>query len=125
MGGSKARLVSLAVAAVLTAPSLDKAAQAAGISRRTLGRWLKDERFQRRLQRAETELERVTFSRLASTAAKAIAVRERHLDGDDAASLRAAATLLSHMLKAAELRSIAGRLDALERTAGEEESAYA
>ncbi len=107
-----------AILALLSEPTISKAAGALGVSERTIHRWLEDETFHRAFRKARRE-----------AFAQAIAVTQRYApvavhalakvmtDGSVQASARvsAATALLRFSRESIELDDIAGRLEALER----------
>lgn len=97
-GGSRRHHVTAAVAAVLAEATLEAAAVRAGISRRTLTNWLRDERFQTRLRQATAQIEQHAIARLQAATTKAVAALERNLEsGDPAAETRAAIAVLTRI----------------------------
>jgi hypothetical protein len=105
-----------AVEALMRESTIDAAAAAAGVHRSTLFRWLKDETFCIELRRASDDAISTTARRLATLSGKAADVLEDLLEGaeKEEVKLRAADTVLSHMLKVFEVHDIERRLAALE-----------
>ncbi len=107
-----------AILALLSEPTISKAAGALGVSERTIHRWLEDETFHRAFRKARRE-----------AFAQAIAVTQRYApvavhalakvmtDGSVQASARvsAATALLKFSREALELDDLAARIEALER----------
>jgi len=107
-----------AILALLSEPTISKAASALGVSERTIHRWLEDETFHRAFRKARRE-----------AFAQAIAVTQRYApvavhalakvmtDGSVQASARvsAATALLKFSREALELDDLAARIEALER----------
>lgn len=107
-----------AIAALLTEPSVSRAAKVTGIGERTLHRWLKEDgAFIAELRTAEATLDAETMRRLATIQAKALDAIEQALDSPDASHserLRAAEMVLAQRAKLRELNDIEERLSALE-----------
>jgi hypothetical protein len=108
-----------AVLALLSRPTLQNAADEAGVSERTLRRWLRDDA---EFQAAYTEARAAAvddalrqLQRGASVAARALIRRAK---GDDAGhSIKAATALFDQLAKAgraADLQALADRLGAVE-----------
>jgi hypothetical protein len=92
-----------AIAALIEHPSMDGAAKASGVTRQTLWLWMQQEAFG-----AIAELQNAT--------AQAVRTLVRNLDcGNSFAENGAATTILSHSLKALELRDLIARVDELEK----------
>jgi len=93
------------------------AAQAVGISRATLFRWLRDESFRTELRRAGNELIDGTTRKLASLSARAVAALEDVLNDPDAGhvlKIRAAGEILGRLLHLREMVELSERMDAIE-----------
>jgi len=103
------------VAALLTADTHAAAAEQAGISERTLQRWLLLDSFQAAYRRARaTVLERVVV-RLLGISGKAVARLERSLDSaNDQSANRAALGVLAQAVKGAEALDVLSELAALK-----------
>lgn len=107
------------LAALLTAPSKAAAAQAAGISPRTLRDYLADPTFRQEYQRAFAGLvEDATRQAQKSLSPALSTLREIVEDkGEDAqARISAARAILSNGLKLTETTDILTRLDELEKS---------
>ncbi len=113
-----------ALQALLSASSLGEAARLAGVHRRTLWRWLRQERFRAALAEAEKEalesLER-TLVRLGEKAAATLAAAMDNPKASDAARVRAADVVLSRLLQLRELVALDRRVARLEQLLAEEE----
>ena len=72
-----------AIQALLEEPSVSAAAEAAGLNRRTLQRWLVDDDFRRQLREARSESFSQARSRLCYAANEAVDVLLRGLRGED------------------------------------------
>lgn len=102
-----------AVQALLTAPSVTRAAETIGISRRTLSRWLEDDSFVRELERERKAVFEHSLRRLSGLMSTALDEIERILtDGTakDRDKLRAASLVLSHA-QASELGDLLHQLE--------------
>lgn len=105
------------LAALLTAPSKAAAAQAAGISPRTLRDYLADPEFQAEYKRAFAGLvEDATRQAQRAIAPAMSTLREIVEDGDENAQARisAARSILEYSLKLTEQTDILDRLKSLE-----------
>ena len=104
-----------AIRALLTCKTLQEAATTAQIAERTLYRWMQDADFRAALFAAEGELIDGATRRLLRLQDSAIDVLDDLLTATgDAVKLRAAQTVLDHLLRLRELRDIETRLAALE-----------
>lgn len=107
-----------AIRALLTSKNVGEAAVAAGVSERTLYRWLTDPAFRAALSVAEGDLLDAATRRLLTLQDDAIGAFEDVLTGGpdvtDTARLRAAQAVLDYLLKLREMRSVEERLTALE-----------
>ncbi len=110
-----------AVEALLTTGEVVEAAQAAGVSRDTLYRWLKAPVFQRAVRQAEAQalddLSRLLV-RLGRTAVATLAKAMSDATVPPASRVRAADAALSRLLQLRELATLEARLTALEEAAG-------
>lgn len=104
-----------AVRALLTCKTMAEAAISAQVSERTLYRWLQDADFRAALFSAEGELIDGATRRLLRLQDAAIDVLDDLLKAEgDGVKLRAAQTVLDHLLRLRELRDIETRLASLE-----------
>jgi DNA-binding transcriptional MerR regulator len=102
-----------AILYLLSSPTVEVAAEQAGISTRTLRRWSRQERFSADLEAARKSVFRHSLLRLAALTTKALEVVEAILDDDDATDrdkLRAAALVLNHA-QASELSDTLRQLE--------------
>lgn len=109
-----------AVLALLQNPTIEKAANAVGISNVTLWRWMQQGEFQARLRAARRQAYAQCIGRLqqASSAAVGTLLRVMTDQSAPAASrVRAAESVLDHASKAIELEDLDVRLCDLERDA--------
>lgn len=115
-----------AIRALLQTRTVTDAATLAGVSERTLFRWLADSTFRAALATAEGELLDAAQRRLLALQGKAIDVLDVLLtpetDIPHGVQLRAAQAVLDSLLKLRELRDLEERLAALESrlTGGEQ-----
>lgn len=109
------------IRALLSQTSIAAAATVAGISERTIYRWLADGVFRQALTEAESQAIDTAARRLVVLAEKALDRIESLVDNadKDETKLRAATAILENMLRLTELRSIEQRLSALEKTVHE------
>ena len=111
-----------AIAALVSSGRLNEAAQEAGVSSRTLRRWMESYAFEERLRAAEDELVRASARRLGGLVEKALDVLNAVMADDKAAvghRLRAAALVLESSLRWREQVALEERLLALEQHAKE------
>ena len=109
------RGADLLLASLAAGASVEQAAQAAGLSPRTVYRRLHDSGFQRRLQAARDELVTEALGELTGSAQDAVATLKRLLDAsDDRVKLTAARTILEQLLRLRETVQLEQRLSALE-----------
>jgi hypothetical protein len=116
-GGAKVNhKFEAAVAALLSCKTLAEAAQAAGISPRCLGNWLRDPRFQEVYAQARLAVIERTVARVLSVQDKAVETLERNVNcGQAAAENRAAELLLAHGRAGVEQLDLARQLGELRR----------
>ncbi len=70
----------LAIASLLTGSTIEQASEAAGVNRKTLGRWMRDEDFKRALDSAVGDLARAAARRLAGLLEKSVGELESLLN---------------------------------------------
>lgn len=106
-----------AVEALLTTPSLTEAASVAGVSRKTLYKWLRQPAFQQTLQQAEADALAALQRRLVRLGATAGDVLEAAMGPEEEMRhrLRAAGLVLDNLLRLRELVELAERVEALEK----------
>ena len=114
-----------AVEALLTTGEVAAAAQAAGVSRATLHRWLAEPIFLAAVREAEAraldDLSRLLV-RLGRTAAATLAKAMNDPSAPWATRVRAADAALGRLLRLRELATLEARVAELERLAGVEEA---
>ncbi len=106
-----------ALTALLSEPTVLRAAQASGIGERTLHTWIRSEPFTSEYRNARREMVAHATIRLAVGAEKAVMVLEAVMyDKSTPAAVRvsAAKVYLDYVYKSVELEDITARLDALE-----------
>lgn len=111
-----------AIVCLLEHDSVIDAAECAGVSRRTLDRWLDDPAFNAELQQAESTMIDTTARIMASGAAKAVGHLNKIIDDQSEKTsdrIRAAAVILNNLLRIQELRQIDQRLADIERRLNE------
>ena len=117
MGGKVTPRQRKAIESLLTQGDAKRAAEVAGVSRNTLYRWLKQDRFKAALAEAEAEA-LISLSRaLVRLGDKAATTLEDAMDDGDAAlsaRVRAADIVLSRLLQLRELVDLEGRIVKLE-----------
>jgi len=122
-GEKLSRKRDLAVAALLSEPTVAAAADKAGVSERTLRGWLRQSAFQAAYQAARRQVLEGAIGRLQQAAGEAVETLRRNLSaGRPADQVRAAGLILQHALGTAELLDMAERLEALERLLGSGQS---
>jgi hypothetical protein len=112
-----------AIAALLQEPTMQRAADAAGVNVRTLQRWMKDEGFRRAWLAARRGAYGQAVSltqRLAPMAVATFAQVMKDPAAPAAAKVSAATALLKFGREGIELEDFAARLEALERKAKNE-----
>jgi len=106
-----------AINALIAQSSIDSAAKQAGVTQRTLYRWLDDTAFRLALNGALDKALDCAARGLVRLTDKAIRVVETVLDDTElhpATRLRAADLVLANVIKLVELRTLAQRVAALE-----------
>lgn len=110
-----------ALVALLTQPTKEKAATAAGITSKTLRSYLEDPEFQAEYKRAFTGLVEDATRQAQQAISPALAtLREIVVDKEENAQARisAARSVLEYSLKLTEATDILSRLDELEAAVG-------
>ena len=117
LNGTLSTKKQAAIAALLTSPSITEAAEASGIGRSTMHRWLEDPAFKQALSAAEADAISSAVRRMIGdmsdnlSAMRDIRVSE---DSSPALKLRAAAILDASLLKWREAATLEERLVAIE-----------
>lgn len=103
---------------LLAARTIEDAAQAGGVSERTLYRWLNEPLFRAEVARAETDAIDYTVRRLLRLQDKALDTLTAVLDDPKVAAgvrVRAALGLISSLIELRALRNMDARITALEQ----------
>jgi len=117
-GEKRSRRQEAAICALLTEPTIEAAADKAGIGEATLRRWLAEPSFRRRYQAARTSLlERVVGTLLAACGEAVEALRRNLECSKPSVQVRAAEAILQRATKGVELLDLAERIAALEEAA--------
>jgi hypothetical protein len=115
-GSRLSRKAEKAIAALLEQPTIAAAARAAGISERSLWRWLQREDFQQRYREAQRAVVDQAISDLQAATRDAVATLRRNLTcGNVFAENTAAQAILAQSLKAIELQELMARIERLEQ----------
>ena len=105
-----------ALPVIAAAPSLSRAARAAGIDEKTLRRWLRDPRFADRLADLRQQSAIIAREELSSLARRGMAVfAEAMADPDPAIRVRAARYALSYAVQLTEMQNLAASLDEMRQ----------
>lgn len=107
-----------AIVALLTEPTITTAAEKAGITPRTLYKWLQTSEFKSAYMQAKREAVSVAITRLQQAAMEAVdTLRMVMNDVNSPASVRvsAARTILEMSIKAMEMEDLEVRIEELER----------
>jgi hypothetical protein len=124
-GSKRGRREEAAIAALLHEPTLAHAAAKAGISPRTLKRWLTDLDFQAAYRAARRQIVDTAAGRLQEATAEATEALRALLNSEnDTAKLGAAKAIWDLASKTQELTDFAERLERLELRLREREEAH-
>jgi hypothetical protein len=105
------------IQALLSADTIDKAAELTGVTRNTLYRWLKDDFFVHVLNQAKRQLVQYSILKLQQAAKDAVKTLNdicKDTKASPAARVSAAREILNNTLKSIELEEIESRLKSLE-----------
>jgi hypothetical protein len=103
------------LAALLTEPTLARAAAKAGVSEATVHRWLLLPEFQAAYRRARRQIVEAAIGQLQQATGEAVETLRRNLTcGHAGAEIRAAAAILDQAIRGLELVDLEERLAALE-----------
>jgi phage terminase small subunit len=114
----KSRQKERFLSALLTQPTIAKAAATAGISEATAGRWMKQPEFQRQYReskRALVEHATTVIQRLATTAVETLGTIMTDRDASTSSRVAAARTILELSLRGVELDDVMTRLATMEK----------
>jgi hypothetical protein len=117
-GCKLSRKCEAAVAALLSAATVTRAARQVGVTPQALHKWLKIPAFAAMVRDARDQAFRHALARLQAESSRAVDVLAKAMSrrkGDDKVKIRVAQALLGHCLKAAELLDLAERLAAVEQ----------
>lgn len=104
------------IAALLSTPTHDAAATAAGVSVATIQRYLRQQAFQKAYRSARNRLVEVAIGQLQQVAGKAVDTLERNLTcGRPGDEVRAAVAILEHAYRGVEALDVADRLAQIEQ----------
>jgi hypothetical protein len=117
LGAKLSRRQESAIVALLSQPSIRRAAEKAGVSDRRLRSWLKDDPvFQAAYRDARQKMLEHALSRLQATTGAAVTVLRRLLrTSDEKVALSAAVGVIDRAMKGAETLDVLTRLEALEQ----------
>ncbi len=116
------RKAEQAIAALLEHPTIDEAARACGVSKRSLWRWLQREDFQKRYREAQRAVVDGAIAELQAATKEAVKTLRRNLRcGNFFAENTAAQVILAQSFKAIELQELQSRIEHLEKTFAEQE----
>ena len=107
-----------AILALLQHTTLEKAAEASGVSDVTLWRWMKEPDFKRQLREARRDALSTTVGRLQTAAPAAVGSLLRVLTDQTTGAgsrIRAAQSILEFAIKALDQDELEGRVEDLER----------
>lgn len=114
-----------AVLALVSEPSVAAAATKAGVSEKTLWRWMQREDFGEQYRGARRQVVDVALINLQQTAGEAVATLRRLLTcGQPNVEARAAVAILEQTIKAVEMEDLHGRLRALEDQLAEQDGRH-
>jgi hypothetical protein len=115
-GDKLSRKQEQAVAALLNCPSIARAAEAIGVSARSLRAWLKEPQFAAAFRQARQEVVEVAIGGVQQlTGAAVMTLQEALSDGNLNERLRAVSLVMNHALKGLETADMLARLEAMEQ----------
>lgn len=109
-----------AIESLLAGKSFDEASQEAGVDRRTLSRWMKEDGFTRALAQAQTDIVRASLRRFTVLFQKSVdlldtLLSKEKIGQDDLNKLRVIQTVQSNYPRVHEIVTLEDRLDEIER----------
>ena len=123
-GEKRSRRGEAAISALLTCPTLEAAAERAGIGQSTLRGWLRDPAFQGRYRQARRQVVEQAVSALQRATGAAVDALARNLTcGTPTAEIAVARAILDQAFRGMELIDLAERLERLEAQLGEPRTA--
>jgi len=111
------RLREQAIAALLMHPTVEAAATAAGVTKRTLTRWQREAEFAAAYREARREVVQQATTKLSASCVRAVETLDKIMDMETAPAtsrIMAARTVLEYAHRGLELDDLAVRVDALE-----------
>jgi hypothetical protein len=119
-GEKKSRKQELAIAALLSSPTILEASAATGVDESTMRRWLRDPAFCARYRAARRQAMEHSIAAMQCASVAAVATLVRNLDcGIASAEIASARTILEHAIAGIELLDLGARIEALEAKAAE------
>lgn len=119
-GDKLERMTEIAIAALLSNPSVEQAAKSIDVDPGTLQSWLRLDEFQEQYREVRRQLLDHTVTRMQTGLSKAIDVLERNLScGTPSVEVRTALGWLSHTLKIIEVCDLQERILELEKQLGD------
>ena len=106
-----------AIQALLAHPTMDEAAQAAGVGRTTIFRWLQQKEFQTAYRNARRESVKHAIARLQNRTSEAVEVLAEVMNdqtNNPSARVGAAKAIIEYSIKAVEIEDLAQRVEELE-----------
>jgi hypothetical protein len=106
-----------AIGALLSQPTMEEAAEAAGVNRATIFRWLQQKEFQAAYTSARRESVKQAIARLQQTTSEAVDTLRDVMKSSTnfpAARVSAAKAILDYAMKAVELEDLTQRVEELE-----------
>src|SRR4051794_18438474 len=115
-GEKMTRKQEQAIAALLTQPTVEKAAEAAGVSANSLKNWLKDQQFIAAYRAARRQIVERAVGQLQAATRRAVATLRKNLKAPrESDQIRAAALILEHSARGVELWDLAQEVAELRR----------
>jgi hypothetical protein len=115
-GEKRSRQAEAAISALLAYPTIEAAAEQAGIGVATLRRWLAEDDFQRRYREARRQIVEQAISGLQQATGEAVETLRRNLTcGVPASEIAAAKAIIDQSLKGIELLDLAADVAELKR----------
>lgn len=122
-GEKRSRKEDLALAALISEPTLGEAAKKVGISEVTLWRWLQDPEFQDKYRTARRQAVSQSITQLQKISSEAVETLREVMNNKEtppASRVTAAKAVLEMAIKAVEVEDLAVRIEALEKAAEKE-----
>jgi len=124
-GEKRNRRQEIAIAALISEPTVEGAAAKAGIAPVTLWRWLRDDSgFREAYRAARRQVIEQAVANLQRAAGEAVETLRTNLHADSpSVQVRAAVAILEHAYRGAEVLDLAERINALEAQVADTERA--